>query len=241
MKQIFHKIKKGFTLVELLVVMTIIGVMMTLTASVLQDSGTGRTLDSGLDLVTSLINEARATAQGNDTYTRLVIVNDPSDTSRNSRHLRFMVVQIFNKTGSNNDGSSVQLQGDWVSTSSGVMLPPGIYFSPHYSKPLSWADGSGGRIGTDTARLSKNKRAKVYYFEFDEKGRYVSPSSSPTSPSQPQRLVLINARQGKGHNSHDGIIPLQLDSQKKPAGAKGVVIWPSGLTSDLRTREQLFK
>lgn len=241
MKSIFHRVSKGFTLVELLVVMTIIGVMMTLATTVLRDPGAGRALDSGAELISNLIAEARATAQGNDTYTRLVIANDPSDTGRNSRHLRFLVVQLFKKTGTNNqDGTSMKLQGEWVSTSAGVMLPSGVYFSPTYSHALSWADGSGDRIGTDMVRLSKNKNSRVYYFEFDEKGRYVSPSAGPNSPSQPHRIVLINARPGKGRNSADGIVPLQVDSHRRPVGAKGVVIWPSGNTSLLRTNEQIF-
>lgn len=240
MKHISYKLSKAFTLVELLVVMTVIGVMMTLASSVLRDSGTGRTLDSGVDLLRNLVQEARATAQGNDTYTRLVIATDPNDTSRDSRHLRFMVVQILRKDNSNYDGSSVDIRGDWVSTSAGVMLPPGVYFSPSYSHALSWAEGGGDRIGTDTARVSKNKTAKVYYFEFDEKGRFVSPATTPLSPSQPHRLVLINARPGKGRNSKDGIIPMQMDSRHLPTGAKGIVLWPSGYTSLLRTREQIF-
>ena len=74
----------AFTLIELLVVVTIIGIMMSLASTVLRDPGTGRTLDSGVDLMTSMIEEARATAQGNDTYTRLVIVNDPADNGANS-------------------------------------------------------------------------------------------------------------------------------------------------------------
>lgn len=243
MKSSFLKSSKGFTLIELLVVMAIIAIMMTMAASVLRDPGSGRTLDSGVDMLTSLIQEARATAQGNDTYTRLVIANTPGDNSRNSRHLRYVTVQIFRKTGTNRDTGNTRLHGEWVSTSSGAMLPAGIYFSPTFSTPLSWADGSGSRIATDTMRLSQNKRMNVYYFEFDEKGRYVSPSAGPSSPSQPFRIVLINARKSmtnREQNARDGIVPLQVDSRRRPMGAKGLVLWPNGLTSPLRTHDQIF-
>lgn len=242
MKFFQTQIRRGFTLIELLVVMTIIGIMMALATTVLRSTGTGRTLDSGAFLIENLIQEARATAQGNDTYTRLVIANDPSDTSSDSRHLRYVVVQMLRKTNAEMaDGTETTPQGNWVSTSSGVLLPPGIYFSPYYSHALSWADGSGDRIGKDVARLSKNKNTSVYYFEFDEKGRYVAPSAGPGNPSQPHRIVLINARIGKGRHSHDGIVPTQVDGQQRPVGAKGLVIWPAGNTSSLRTRDQIFE
>lgn len=243
MKPYLNRARKGFTLVELMVVMVIIGIMLTLATTVLRESGTTKTLDSGIDLLQNLVQEARTTAQGNDTYTRIVIANDPKDTGKNSRHLRYMVVQIYRKNATeaeSYDGTSVSTNGEWVSTSAGVMLPPGIYFSPSYSNTLAWADGSGNRINTGSASLTRNKSTRIYYFEFDEKGRYVSPSASPNSPSQPQRIVLINARPGTGHNSKDGLVPLQTDSAHRPLGAKGIVLWPAGNTSLLRTREQIF-
>lgn len=243
MKPYLKRAGKGFTLVELMVVMTIIGIMLTLATTVLRDTGTTRTLDSGVDLLQNLIQEARTTAVGNDTYTRLVIANDPKDTSKNSRHLRYMVVQVLRKNegeAENYDGTSHVSNGEWVSTSGGFMLPPGIYFSPSYSHTLSWADGTGDRINTASAQLSKNKSTRIYYFEFDEKGRYVSASSNPTSPSQPHRLVLINAHPGTGRDAKDGIVPSMMDSNRQPLGAKGIVLWPAGNTSLLRTREQIF-
>lgn len=243
MKPHLNRAGKGFTLVELMVVMTIIGIMLTLATTVLRDSGTTRSLDSGVDILQNLVQEARVTAQGNDTYTRLVIANDPKDTSPNSRHLRYMVVQIFRKNAgqaSNYDGTSVTMNGEWVSTSAGIMLPAGIYFSPSYSRTLSWANGSGNKINTGSAALSRDRSSRIYYFEFDEKGRFVSPSASPNNPSQPQRLVLINARPGTGRDAKDGLVPLQMDAARHPLSAKGIVIWPAGNTSLLRTREQIF-
>ncbi len=243
LKHVSTRGPKAFTLVELLVVVTIIGIMMSLTATVLRDPGSGRTIDSGIDMLTNMVQEARATAQGNDTYTRLVIVDDPRDTSQDTRHLRYMVVQMLRrntKDAGSYDGSSVATQGEWVSTSAGALLPAGVFFSPTYSRPLSWAEGSGGRIGTAVTRIGRSKKARVFYFEFDEKGRFVAPGASPASPSAPQRVVLVNARAGNSRNSVDGIIPLQTDAQHRPTGVRGIVIWPTGYTSQLRTREQIF-
>ncbi len=233
----------AFTLIELLVVVTIIGIMMSLASTVLRDPGTGRTLDSGVDLMTSMIEEARATAQGNDTYTRLVIVNDPADNGANSRHLRYMVVQMLKRNLKENgtyDGTDVTVQGKWISTSAGVSLPPGIYFSPTYSTSLSWAEGGSNKIGTGLSPVGKKKKARVYYFEFDEKGHFVAPSAGPGSPVQPQRIVLVHARRGSGPGSADGLVPLQQDKQRRPIGAKGLVLWPNGYTTPLRTRTQMF-
>lgn len=241
MKKDFVQQRNGFTLVELLVVIAIMGILMTMAAGVLRDGGKGRGIDSGMDMLENMVREARATAQGNDTYTRVVIVNDPRNTSADSRHLRFMTVQMLSKEDAQYDGSDVRKEGRWISTSSGMMLPPGVFFSPHYSKPLEWAEGaSGTMIGQGTARLSNRGTSRVYYVEFDEKGRFVSPSADPLTPTRPQRLVLISGRMGRGRNAHDGIIPGELDSQKRPVGAKGIVLWPNGDTSLLRTTEQTF-
>ncbi len=239
MKKVHTRLRKGFTMVELMVVMVIMAVLMTMAAGVLRDAGKGRGIDSGVDLLESLVHEARATAQGNDTCTRLVIVNEPQDKGANSRHLRFMTVQMLRKEQNARglyDGTDVGAEGRWVSVSSGVMLPPGVYFSPHYSKPLDWADGAvGTMIGQETARLSGKGQSRVFYIEFDEKGRFVAPMADPLNKTRPQRLVLINARPGNGRNAHDGIVPLEIDSQGRPAGAKGVVVYPTGDISLLRT------
>ncbi len=244
MKVFRTPLAKGFTMIELLVVMVIMALLMTMAAGVLRDAGKGHGMDTGVDLLESLVQEARATAQGNDTCARLVIVNDPGDHSKDSRHLRFMTVQMLRKEDNARglyDGTQVNQDGRWVSVSAGVMLPSGIYFSPHYSKPLDWAEGTAGSmIGQETARLSGKGQTRVYYIEFDEKGRFVAPMADPLHKTKPQRLVLINARPGKGRRSHDGIVPMELDSEDRPVGAAGIVVFPTGDPSRLRTIDQVI-
>lgn len=245
MKTFHRKIEKGFTLVELMVVMAIMGIMLTMAASVLRDAGRGRGLESGVELLESMVREARATAQGNDTYTRLIIASDPKDKSKDSRHLRYMTVQMFRKDENQSgvyDGTEINQTGRWVSTSSGTMLPPGVFFSPSYSKALGWADGAAGdMIGQEVTRLSGKGQTRIYYIEFDEKGRFVAPMADPLNPTRPQRLVLLNARMGSGKNAKDGIVPTVVGSMRRPVGAKGIVVWPNGDTSLLRTDEQVFE
>jgi len=245
MKNICKKCAKGFTLVELMVVIAIMAIMMTMAAGVLRDTGKGRGLDSGVDLLESMVREARATAQGNDTYTRLVIACDPKDKSVDSRHLRFMTVQMFRKDENNTgmyDGTRVDQGGRWVSTSAGVMLPPGVFFSPTYSKPLGWMEGSSGdMIGQEVTRLSSRGQTMVYYIEFDEKGRFVAPGADPLNPTSAQRLVIISGRLGSGNRAKDGVVPSDVDSSRRPAAAKGIVVWPTGDISLLRTTEQVYQ
>ncbi|MBQ2379191.1 MAG: prepilin-type N-terminal cleavage/methylation domain-containing protein [Akkermansia sp.] len=244
MKTFCNKRAGGFTLVELMVVMTIIGVMMTLAASVLRDSGKGRGLESGVDMLESMVREARATAQGNDCYTRLIIAKDEKNMSQDSRHLRYMTVQMKRKNENSRgtyDGTDVAGEGVWVSTSSGVTLPPGVYFSPTYSTTVKWMDNAGGdMLGTEVTRLSGKGQTAVYYIEFDEKGRYVTPQSDPLNTTPAQRLVVISGRRGTGNRAKDGVIPSDFDSQRRPAAAAGIVIWPRGDISQLRTARQVY-
>ena len=59
------------------------------------------------------------------------------------------MLQLFRKgsaKGDKFDGTNVAEDGKWISTSSGVLLPPGVYFSPTYSKPLPREDGAVGSM-----------------------------------------------------------------------------------------------
>ena len=248
MKNCCCQIRKGFTLVELLVVIAIMAVVMTMATSVLRDAGKGRGIESGVDMLESLVAEARATAQGNDTYARVFIVADPKDTSSDSVHLRYMGIQVFRKDVGKNavsDGTEVAQNGKWVTPTAGVLLPPGVYFTPTFSLPISRAGSSGETmIGQEVTKLPGRGRVQVYYVEFDSRGRFVGPIADPLNMTNPQRLVLINGRLGNGRHSMDGVVPsdvIKNGREVRPAGAKGICLWPSGEVSLLRTEEQVFQ
>ena len=245
MKSFRNKAAKGFTLVELLVVMAIIGAMMALAANVLRDPGRGKNISSGVQMLENMIQEARATAIGNDTYTRVIIACDEKDTANDSIHLRYVTVQKLVRDENENrkyDGTDVRREGEWVSTSSGVFLPSGVYFSPSYSLELQWMEHARDTTLEidDSARISGLGRAMVYYIEFDEKGRFVTPDTKPGEPSRPRRLVLITGRLGNGRHSVDGVDPINTDDKGRPAVAKGLVLWPSGNYSVMMTPEQVY-
>ena len=228
MKRYSRRQHGAFTMIELMVVIAIISLMMVMAANVLRDPGKGRSMDSAVDMIESLVREARATAQGNDTYTRIIIADDPSTaTDRGSRHLRFMTVQMFKKSdGKGADGTDVAPKGKWVSTSAGVMLPAGVYFSPHYSRPVDWLDGEDS-LGRDSARLSNKGKTNIYYIEFDEKGRLAAPGASPGNPSRPQRMVFIYGHPGNGRVAKDGIVPASTDNMKRPPGPRALRCGPT--------------
>lgn len=236
MKTFRRLYRKGFTLIELLVVIFILGIMMTMASSILRDTGKGSSMESAVMQLESMVHEARAMAMGNETCTRLIIVNEPRDASR---HLRFMNIQLLAKNDKSYDGTDVAPESRWTTVSNGVLLPQGIFFSPFYSRPLE-GDHLDTMLGDDTARLSNKGYTRVVYAEFDEKGRFIHPQAGPDSATLPQRLVLIPGRlNDSSKRSKDGVLPAEFDSRKRPLNAGGLVVYPSGNTVRLRTIDQI--
>lgn len=245
MKSFRQRVARGFTLVELLVVIAIIGVMLSLAANVLQNPGKDKNVVSGVQILQGMIQEARATAIGNDTYARVVIACDEEDSSKGSIHLRYVTVQKYKRDANENcsyDGTDTARRGEWVSTSSGTFLPNGVYFSPTYSSELMWMPGATGTsLQKDSeARLSGHGMATVYYIEFDEKGRFVTPDTRPGELTCARRLVVIAGTRSDRNGNVDGIVPSKVDSEGRPTEARGLVLWPSGNTSIMKTTEQVY-
>lgn len=256
MKNNISRTPKGFTLIEVLVVITIMVVLMTMAGSVLNNMGKGKSIQAGVEQLDSFIREAQATAIGNDTLTRVVFINDEANNSRDSKHLRMIGVMRLrqderelrsgkngSQKGGGYDGTVSRAKGVWVSTSRLQELPANVYFSPKYSTPLEWSDDAdgGSMLGNDLMSFAGLGSKNVYYMEFDEKGRFVAPMASPENGTAPQRVVLIEGKRSTSSRAENGIEPKSLDEAGRPNGARGLVLWPNGNVSRLRTLDQIEK
>lgn len=245
MKITFKKAASGFTLIELLVVIAIMGILMSLGANVLHDPGRSKNVTAGVQVLQNMIQEARATAIGNDTCARVIVACDEADDSPDSIHLRYMTVQKYKRDENENkeyDGTDTERVGEWVSTSSGTFLPGDVFFSPTYSTQLQWEGGADVPLEQTRTRLAGYGEADVYYIEFDEKGRFVTPDTKPGEPARARRLVLMCGSRDNGSGSVDGILPSDTDPENdnRPTEVSGLVLWPSGNISPMKTVEQVY-
>ncbi len=235
--------KKGFTLVEMIVVIAILSILMTFASNLLQDIGQGRSVDTAIAELENMLEEAKQTAVGNDTSTRVVIVDDPNDTSASSKHLRYAVVVMLHKTDKSRgsyDGTEIGTRGIWKSVSKGRSFPKGVYFSPSHSIPLEWAEEDGKTaLGHDFMQLASVGKTNVYYVEFDEKGRFVGQDADPEFGTPPLRLVVMKAIRTNDKKYPDAIRPVSVDNEGRPLSAKGVVLYPTGHNVRMRTRDQI--
>lgn len=208
-------------MVELIVVITIMVSMMALAANMLRGGGKGHGLQSAVEMVDSLVQEARLDAMGKGSWSRLIIVSTPDDASRNMRSLGIM--------------SKNPRTGKWCLVNRLQTLPDGFYISPTYSTLLEDVKKIKGEKtiirkftdGQDTVKLQGNKMTDIYYIEFDEEGRM-------SQPNAPTRLVVVAGSAGDGKDER----PTPM-TDGKPGMAGGIVIYPKGNISRLKTMEQV--
>ncbi len=231
--------KKGFTLVEMIVVIAILSILMTFASNLLQDIGQGRSVDTAIAEIENMLEEAKQTAVGNDTSTRVVIVDDPGD----DKHLRYAMVMMLHKTEKsrgNYDGTEIGTRGLWKSVSRGRSFPKGVYFSPSHSTPLEWSEEEGKTaLGHDFMQIAGVGKTNVYYVEFDEKGRFVGQDADPEFGTPPLRLVVMRGVPTSDKKYIGGIKPASVDNHNRPLSAKGVVLYPTGHNVRMRTRDQI--
>lgn len=208
---------RGFSLVELLAVMTIIAILLSLASVGISKIGKGQGITSGIALAEGLVSSARSLAKGQGTTVRLVIHSELNDTdpTERDRYRRMMMVvyrEIDPETGAE--------KSDWSRSGAPIFLPDQVYFSVERSKTEA---ATGGNLPKDRFQLTNDPSdtAECYYYEFNSQGICTTPGASfilenGARPNGQERAILGNGR-----------------------NIGGFVIWRSGSTSMIRDIDQI--
>lgn len=174
-------VRRGFSLVELLAVMTIIAILLSLASVGVSNIGKGQGVTSGLSLAESLLSQARSLAINNNATARLIIHNDLNDAipEENKRYRRMMMV-VYKEL--DEEGSEID---EWIRAGNPVFLPDSVYFSAN----LSLTDMRGGdQIPTDTHQLSSRAadNHQCVFYEFNGQGILSTPGAGLVLESGPR-------------------------------------------------------
>lgn len=216
------QVAAGFTLVEMLVVITIITVMLTVGALGLKNLSKASGVSAGLPVAEAVFAEARAVAIGKGGSTRILINADVND---HERYLRYMLVVYYYDDGSG--------RGKWIANSRGSFLPEGVYFSQEFSRENHEVSGAGiDKIpaadediygGVDQTSANTNLSGPYFYYEFNGEGNVSTPGAS---------FVIGVGSKPKGADN-----PKVSGGNVKNFG--GLIIWRKGTTSVFRHPDQM--
>jgi prepilin-type N-terminal cleavage/methylation domain-containing protein len=125
--------RRAFTLVELLVVITIIGILSAVVLSAVNGNDEIQSVNAGVNRASGIFNLARSASITRKTPIRVLVHFDPPDPAnptdpRRNLFLRYMVILYYD--------TSVATPV-WRVYSDGEFLPTGVFFSPALSSTPS--------------------------------------------------------------------------------------------------------
>lgn len=214
-----QQLASGFTLIEMLVVISIITIMLSAGAIGLKNLSQTGGVSAAVPIAESIFAQARQSAIGKGAKARVLINSDVSDQEK---YLRYMLVAYEWEDES----------GDtrWVTESRGTYLPQGVFFSQKFSYE-SHADSSGsleeesmdiyGSI--DNPSVNSTLSTSYFYYEFNAEGNMLTPGAS----------FVINT----GRKAPDQKYPRVTNSSINGFG--GFVVWKKGTTSVFRHPDQV--
>ncbi|MGJ8676666.1 MAG: pilus assembly FimT family protein [Akkermansiaceae bacterium] len=210
----------AFTLVEMLIVVTIVTIMLSVGAVGLKNLSKGGGVSAAVPLAESIFAQARDLGVSKGASARVLINADQND---HEKYLRYMIVAY---EYAEDDDSSTR----WVAESRGVYLPKGVYFSQQYSS--SEHSEGGGSVeednvdlygGIDDSSANTNLSGNYFVYEFNAEGNSTTPGAS----------FVVNA----GSKAQKQAFPRVTGNSIK--GFDGFIIWKKGTTSGFRHPDQL--
>jgi prepilin-type N-terminal cleavage/methylation domain-containing protein len=215
-REIFQTSKKGFSLVELLAVMAIIAILLSLASVGISKIGKGQGVTAGLAIGEGLLAQTRSLAMNQNTRARLIIHGDLNDADpiQRERYRRMMMV-VYKE--SDDEGREQQ---DWTRAGSPTFLPPGVYFSPEFSRADMRIGGVLPQERHQLTSLASDVR-QCHFYEFNGQGICTTPGAG---------FVIVNG--SRPNNVQQPIL-----GGKRDLG--GFVVLKNGSTTMIRDIEQL--
>lgn len=210
--------RSGFTLVELLVVISIIAILLSVAAVGIQNIDKGQATVSATAQAQGLMDEARSLAIGRSTRARLCIHADSGDPDR---YLRFAVVAYEEIE---RDETGEETGRSWRVDSRGTFFPNGVYFHPRLANQAGQQVsglGSFGENGSGVRFPGEGVRnPSYYYWEFNAEGLCTVEGASDSG------APFVVCR---------GALPAGA-SEPRVIGkdAAGFIIWRNGRSSPIR-------
>jgi prepilin-type N-terminal cleavage/methylation domain-containing protein len=226
----------GFSLLELLVVISLIAVLMTIGSFGIKNFSKASGVSSGVPIAQGVFAEARALAIEKGTNTRVLIHNYNNSLRLNrERMLRYMVVQYLDDP---NDTPADPSDDVWENASKGVKLPDGVYYSPDLSgrKDAPNVEGAGRIVDARLPAQGVNDSSACCQYEFNSQGIIISPEPDAAADygNFPPRFVIRAGSLGPGQTEPTAA------SGAGERNAGGFVIWRNGRTSVFRHSDQIF-
>lgn len=165
---------KGFTLVELLVVMALIVSLLTVGIGVFKSTAKAQSVGTGGAVARAAFDLAQRTAQTQSCVVRLYIPNNNSNSDMRERHLRQMVIakgyEVYQPGAEKRLATDITKVTKWVSSDRGVSLPEKVYFNPKQS--------TGHKTSSfKFPGVKASEPVSAYCYEFNALGYLILPES----------------------------------------------------------------
>jgi len=207
----------GFTLMELLVVVALVGILASAIGVSIANGGSGPSLDSAQRSVVSMLSAAKANAELEGVPARFIVYSDQNQSSDNTasvvgaRKLRFFGVIYQYK----DPVTGLLVPNTWVAANQGVTLPSGIFFVPNSESSFATRKPPGVTTALVPAMIPGQAQGTMqlpfplavarendagseyyYYLEF-------SPSGFISNPQTPQANIVVAAANKLSDNAVD--------------------------------------
>ncbi len=202
----------GFTLVEMITVMAIIGIVIGVGAAGMRGLASGKSVPSGVSLADSIFSEARALAIGSGNKARVAILSDNTLKGKEEeKYLRFMVV--FEDL---NPDPNIE---EWEPTGRGLSLP-GKTFYDEVNSVFS---------GRDTMDFPGLGNSSCHYYEFNAQGLIANAGGGSTATNN----ICCIIASGVAVPGQTRKIDVNVNDRS------GFVVWKNGRRSIYRDISQM--